>query len=256
MSDDISIPSPGYHVPRHGGGMDPGTIRLATIAGGIVASLAVGYIAMSYLGHRNHEVPVIQADDRPIRVKPDNPGGMQIAGAGDDIFSGGSDTAGSKLAPPPEAPDTQALRTQVPPPAAPTPAAPASSPGPTARVAASAPVSVTPPAPAKAVAAGPAKPVQTATPVPAPAHAATSGKPASIQLAALGTEAAAQAEWETLRKRMPELLNGHRPAISKTERDGKVYWRLRTAGFGDLAQARSVCEKIRAKGGACSVAEF
>lgn len=249
MSDDISIPSPGYHVPRRGpAGFDPLTVRLAIFAGGILALGSVGYMGMSLLGHRNAEVPVVRADDRPIRVKPDNPGGLQIAGAANDVFSGGNDTDGSKLAPAPEAPDTKALRMPAPmvvP--VPTPAAPVA-----------APSVVAPPIAAAAPAAAPsvarvAPPVAAAKPAPPPA---ATGKPVTIQLAALGTESAARAEWDVLRKRMPDLLGGRQPAISRTERDGKVYWRLRTAGFADLAAAKALCEKIRAKGSACSAGEF
>ncbi len=55
---------------------------------------------------------------------------------------------------------------------------------------------------------------------------------------------------------MPDLLNGHQPNYTRTERDGRTFWRVRTSGFGDLAQAHSFCDHVRAKGGGCSVAEF
>lgn len=226
--------------------MDPGTIRLAVIAGGIVAGVGLAYVGLSLFHHRSSEVPVIQADDRPIRVKPDNPGGLQIAGAGNDIFSGGSDTTGSKLAPAPEAPNPQALRTQppvTPPQAVPATIAPVAPP-----VSAPAPVALA--APAQPV-AKPSAPVAT----PAPAHPASHGK-AGIQLAAVGSEAAARTEWQALQKRYPDVLAGHQVSISKTERDGKTFWRVRTAGFSDLTQAKSACDKVRAKGGGCSAAEF
>ena len=64
-------------------------------------------------------------------------------------------------------------------------------------------------------------------------------------------------EWERLAKRMPDLL-GQQPAggFSKIEHDGKTFWRLRTGGFSDIAQATAFCERVRAKGGGCSVADF
>jgi hypothetical protein len=121
------------------------------------------------------------------------------------------------------------------------------------------PAAVVKPSPAKApiaqptVIQSPPKPVaQPVQPVAKPAP----GKAATIQLAALGSEAAAKSEWQALQKRMPDILGSHQPAISKTERDGKVFWRLRTTGFADAKQAKTFCDKIRAKGGACSVAEF
>ena len=237
MSDDISIPPPGTYNPhRHDTGSGPSTLRLAGIAL-VIMAVAAGGFGLSRLHFRSGEVPVIKADDRPIRVRPDNPGGMQIVGANNEIFSGGNDTSGGKLAPAPEVPNPQALR--APPPAAvPQPAA-------------AAPVAVAPPA------AIPAPIVAAVLPKAKPAAAppAAHGK-ASIQLAALGSEEAARTAWQSLQKRLPDVLAGHQPSISKTERDGKTYWRLRTTGFTDFAQAKSACEKVRAKGGACSVAEF
>jgi hypothetical protein len=167
---------------------------------------------------------------------------MQIAGANEDIMSGGSDTNGGKLAPPPEAPAPQALRAPPPAPravvAAPAPAAPA------ARAIAAAPLA----APAAAPAA--AKP---AAEKPAAAPAA---KGTLVQLAAVSSEDAAKNEWRRLEKRMPDLLGNHQPAISKTEHDGRELWRVRTGGFSDLTQATVFCERVRAKGTGCSVADF
>jgi hypothetical protein len=89
---------------------------------------------------------------------------------------------------------------------------------------------------------------------PALAHAQAGGK--QVQLAALGSEEAARIEWQRLAKRMPDLFNGHRPDFSKTEHDGRAFWRLRTGGFTDTAQATIFCERVRAKGAGCSVASF
>jgi hypothetical protein len=248
VSDDLSIPNPTYRVPRRRHGMDPGTRRLALIAGSLGIALVAVVGGWELVGHRSTTVPVVQADNRPVRVKPDNPGGMQVAGANEDILSGATESSTGKLAPPPEAPAPQALR--APPPAAAPPiAAPAPAPAP-------APAMASPPTPA----AAPSKPVAVAKPAePAvekrPA-VAPSGNGALVQLAAVRTEDAAKSEWERLSKRFPELLGSHRPAFSKTEHDGRTLWRVRTGGFVDIPQAASFCEKVRAKGAACSVADF
>ena len=245
-------------------GMDPDTRRLTLFAGGLGAVLAVLIGASALVGHHGDSVPVVLADNRPIRVKPDNPGGMKIDGAENDVFSGGSDTADSKLAPAPESPDTKALRSAaavIPPPvpraetplaAAPLAAAPlAASPLTTAAVIV--PPAIAPSQPAK-IAAAPSK----ARPVPGTeaAHPPVAGRRTMVQLAALGSEEAARNEWQVLSKRMPGLLNGHQPDYSRTEHDGRTFWRVRTAGFADIARARDFCDQVRQKGGGCSVADF
>ena len=91
MSDDLSIPSPTYRIPRHrarhgSGDHAAGTDRRRPRR----SSLLVVIGGWTLIGHRSTAVPVVQADSRPIRVKPENPGGMQVAGANEDILSGGS----------------------------------------------------------------------------------------------------------------------------------------------------------------------
>ena len=81
-------------------------------------------------------------------------------------------------------------------------------------------------------------------------------KPVSVQLAALLTEDAAKAEWQQMEHRMPEVLSGHTPNFSRFERDGRTYWRVRVSGFGDMQQAKTFCERVRAKSASCSVADF
>ncbi len=237
MSDDLSIPSPTYRVPRHSHGMDPATRRLALIAGSLGAVLLMVVGGWSLMGHRSTTVPVLQADNRPLRVKPENPGGMQVAGADEDILSGGNQAGAGKLAPAPEAPAPQALN--APPPTPPVVAAPAA-----------VPVPAVSPLPAKpAVAAKPA-----AVPEKRPAVTAANG--ALVQLAAVQSEDAAKSEWQRLSKRLPDLFGQRRPAFSKTEHDGRTLWRVRTGGFADTAQASMFCGKVRAKGVGCSVADF
>jgi len=98
-----------------------------------------------------------------------------------------------------------------------------------------------------------AKPVE---PVPEKRPAVAAAGNTLVQLAAVRSEDAAKSEWERLSKRFPELLGSHHPAFSKTERDGRTLWRVRTGGFSDVPQATSFCAKVRAKGAACSVADF
>jgi hypothetical protein len=245
MSDELDIPSPTYRVPRHRRGMDTGTRRLAIIAGGLGGALVLLVGGWSVLGHRSTGVPVIEADSSPLRVKPENPGGMSVAGSNEEILSDGADGTVGKLAPASETPAPQNMQAAKPPvvasPPPPPPAAPA------------VPAPVAPPVVAAAPAAKPTAPLHVAA--AEPAHP-MSGKGTLVQLAALSSEDAAKVEWERLAKRMPDLLGKHQPAVSKIERDGKTFWRLRTGGFSDIAQATAFCEQVRAKGNGCSIAAF
>jgi hypothetical protein len=262
VSDDLSIPNPGYRgnrVGRYGTGqgrirqgMDPDTRRLMIFAGGLGAVLIVLIGASALMGRRSNEVPIVAADSRPIREKPANPGGMKIDAAENDVFSGGSDNGNARLAPTSEAPDTRALRTAaaLPPALATTTTTPAvlesSAPGPASKpavVVANTPLSGKP---------APTKPAVAATET----HPPASGRQPMVQLAALTSEDAARAEWAQLTKKMPDLLNGRQPNFSRIERDGHTFWRVRTGGFSDVAQARGFCERMRAKNVGCSIADF
>ncbi len=63
-------------------------------------------------------------------------------------------------------------------------------------------------------------------------------------------------EWQRLSHRMPDLLAGRHPVVEKAESHGKTFYRLRTGGFSDIAQATAFCEEVRAKGSGCSLARF
>jgi cell division septation protein DedD len=107
-----------------------------------------------------------------------------------------------------------------------------------------------PPVAAAPVAPPPVAPV--ATPVAAPVLAPVAQGRALVQLGALASEEAARAEWERLTRRVPELA-GFQPRVTKLEREGQAtLYRLRTGGLADAAAARSLCEAVRAKGGACT----
>ena len=283
MSDEMSIPSPAaYRPPTRPRGLSPDTKRRIMIAGGLLGALVVVGGTVALISRSGGEVPVIQADDRPIRVKPENPGGMQIAGVNNEIFGDTDKSSGARLAPAAEAPNPAALRAPPQPeprpaprvdvaepapkvvPAAPTGAKPVARDVPKTTPTAGAPATQTPAGPQASATQAPrtatqepAKPAQAAPPA---ATTAPDKRPANariaVQLAAVQSEGAAQAEWRSLQKRLPDLLGARQPVFPKTERDGKTFWRVRTAGFTDVAEARGFCERVRAKGAACSVAEF
>ena len=237
-----------YRMPRQRAGMEPNTRRLALIAGGIGGLLVLVVGAWSLTGLKPGGVPVVEADARPLRVKPDKAPGPEVEEVADSGKSG--------LAPTPEAPAPQALKAQ-----AAAAAAAAVAPKPplaTQPVALTSPVA---PAPQLQAAVPPVSPPRSAA-SPTQAAGLTTAKPTpvaggtQVQLAALQTEQAALAEWSRLEKRMPDVLGGRKPVLARAERDGKIFWRLRTGGFADPGQATSFCDRVKAKGGTCSVASF
>lgn len=241
MSDELASHSTKFRVPR-ATGMDPATKRLALIAAGLGGTLLVVLGAWSTLSGHHASVPVIAAPDAPLRVKPDNPGGLKVGN--DSILSGRlSDAEGDKLAPNPETPDPQGLKAPMAAPAEPAP--PVSAPAPTPAPAKTAAPVAAPPAPAPHVESKPA---------PAPHQAATRG--VQVQLAALSTRQAAEAQWHTLVRRDARLLAGHTPSFNEATANGRTWWRVRTGGFADETQARAFCDKVHAAGAACSVAKF
>ncbi len=295
MSDELSIPrSPVYRVPRRSG-PEPMTRRLMLTAGGLTGALVLIIALYSSVGQHSGTVPVVQADQRPVRVKPVNPGGMQIPGLSADTSTGDTSTVADTLAPAPETPNPQALARQTPPPAR--TASPATASGTAARqtAASQTPASQTsvsqtsalqasptqaatspsspvtapaqpaiaataPPTPASTAPTATAKPAQLAAAMP-DHHAAASAErgPAGrtqVQLAALATEAAARQEWHRLAHRMPDVFGTHHPLISKIEHDGHTLWRLRTGDYATEAEASQFCQEVRAKGTGCAVAAF
>lgn len=231
MTHDLHIPAVGRAAPVRSSyqarrpGIGRGTKVLLFTAAGLGGLLLAGLGGWALSGRHAAVIPVIEADSRPVRVKPENAGGLQVAGADEQVMGGrGSRIQG--LAPPAEVPAAQALRAQMPP--QPAPAAPDVVPS----------MAAAPP-PAEL----PAQPIRQA-PVSTPL----------VQLAAVDSEGAAQSEWQRLAKRMPDLLGDHRPVVERADRDGRAVWRVRTGGFTDIAEATAFCARVRAKGAACSLA--
>ncbi len=278
----------GYGAARRSG-MDAGTRRLALIAGGIGGLLVAMVGGWSLLGHRPAGIPLIAPLPGPVRVKPADPGGMQLM-AGQVAQTNGP--AAQALAPGPEAPAPEALQAEVdaarkadappaPPPAASSvPAAATQAPAtavPAATVSTapvdtvSRPLVAVPPAAvgddspdvapeiAPGVASTPSTaPAVGAAPDAAPAEAAPPAVAGghAVQLAALDSEAAAHAEWSKLARQAPSLFGDRAPVIVHISRNGRQFYRLRTGGFASVADATAFCGRARALGIACTLADF
>jgi hypothetical protein len=207
MSEQVNDSGPMYR-PSHDDsqGMDAGTMRMLYLAGFGGVAILVGVAVYSLTGRSGGDVvPTVQADSRPIRVKPENPGGMTVAPEQQR-----ADPNNSRLAPGTEEPNPRAL--------------------------------LAIPDPSKVA-------TQQATLPPPRAKSVT------VQLSEAKSEAQAQAAWEKMAKKMPEVIGQHRALFQKVNESGPAPWRLRTGGFTDQAQAKAFCDKVKAKGGQCTVVE-
>jgi hypothetical protein len=184
---------------------------------------------------------VIEADPRPFKVRPTDPGGLRVPNQSELILERPAQRSQTPaqagrpatIAPPVEAPNLDGLRAAVAP-------APAPAPGPAAAPTAPVPAAPVPAAPAPAAAPTPAGP------------AAMFGGRATVQLGALPTAESARAEWDRLARRLPELFEGRSPTILRFDREGAPpMFRLRLTGLADNEAAGRFCEQVRAKGGAC-----
>ena len=259
------VPVPAYRLGRKAGGGPPW--RMIIIAGSV---LAVGAVITALVwgltrsGAR--QAPLIEADARPIKVRPDNPGGLRVPNQDELIFDrnrGARSATAGGLAPEAESPRVDRLRAQLAeraaqeaartaPPANQAPAAPAApQAAPRSAPQAAAPVSPAPPATNSALTA-PSLPA----PVPQNAErfAPVANGRAQVQLGALPSEAAARGEWERLQKRAPEFLGNRRVSLAPFDREGQTtLYRIRTGGFADTATARAFCEEMRGRSIPCMV---
>jgi hypothetical protein len=238
MSSERTFPP--YRPGQRRAAPDPQTRRILFVAS-IIGTVLVGGVAGTLLfgGQGKTRVPVVEASDRPIRVRPDDPGGMQVSGLSESAFDGTDSDwdAPVVFAPATEEPSLAALEAQrdVQPDDG---TAPSAQVDPTADQQGKAP-----PAPLS----GPViqEPVN---PVPA--------RTAQVQLAALGSQAAARAEWTRLRLGLPQVLRDRRPLIQAVRQGSRMSWRLRVGGFSTSTEAIQFCDRVRSAGFACMLAEF
>jgi len=184
----------------------------------IVIGLVVGGIFWMQNNDPGADAPVgepemIAAPKGDYKVKPGDPGGMQVEGKGDTTFaaSEGADPKGvinTEAAP--EAPVTVVRR------------------------------------PAPAPAPAPARPQQQAQAAPAPAPAAPAARGASVQLGAFSSQAAANSAWKALSGRF-KYLEPLSHSVIPAQVGGKTVYRLRASG----ADAKSLCGRLRVAGESC-----
>ncbi|HEX8444526.1 MAG TPA: SPOR domain-containing protein [Allosphingosinicella sp.] len=173
---------------------------------------------------------LIAAPAEDYKVKPDEPGGMQVEGKGDTTFaaSAGQDPKGTiDMGAVPEEPVTSTPRPQ------PQPGQGQPKAGREIEVAVASPAAR--PAPARPT--GPAA---------APAPAATGGGGPGIQLGAFSSLASANSAWKNLSTRF-KYLEPMTHTVVPVQSGGKTLYRLRASG-GD---GKGVCGRLRVAGESC-----
>ncbi|HEY0526654.1 MAG TPA: SPOR domain-containing protein [Stellaceae bacterium] len=263
-----------YLSARHGrtaaGGGGFRRVLLTALTVAVMALFGGGlWYAYKETAHRgpSGEAPLLRADDRALKVRPEQPGGMAIPNQDSFIYNPEKVPQGQveRLLPPPEAP----MARPVAPPPPPEPAQAAAEP-PAAGVADEAPAAAAvgapppaAPAPASAAAAAqpsnppvaapaaPAKPATVTAPPPPPAGAA-SAKGYRIQLGALHTDEAARHEWERLKHVHADLLGKLSAVNSRIDlADRGTYYRIQAGPIVEAGAAERLCTELKRRNVGC-----
>jgi hypothetical protein len=282
-------PNDRFMPRRRGGVLRKVTIAIALAAVTVFAGL-IGYTYMNRGGSgAPGTAPLIKADPRPMKVAPDQPGGMQVPHQDKEIYGRmGREQAPQqtakveRLLPPPETPMARPVPAE-PPPAPPAAAAPQTQP-PQPQ-----PGAVEPPPPAPRAGAQPAAPPPIATPQPQtppaappanvaratppppppPAPAAKPAAPAAmapaaiapaaggryrIQLAAVRTNESAGREWEKMRRAHPDLLGPLSLNVVRADLgDRGTFYRIQAGPLPNESAAKELCRRLSEKKMGCLV---
>jgi len=228
------------------------------VVGGIVAA---GWRFMGAKPGSSGGIPVIKADERPIKLRPDDRGGMQVPNQDKLVYErmdGEGEAKTETLLPAPEQPQpppkgavaTPAKPLMAPPPVViPPPVAPVVKPAEPAAPKAAAPVAVAA-APLAAVKVQAAPKAEVAPPATATRKPLASGD-YLVQLGAVRSADAAQTEFQRIQKANAEFLSGLKPDVVRVELGEKgVFWRVRAGPLSEQA-ARQLCIDLAARNQGC-----
>jgi hypothetical protein len=227
--------------------------------------------------------PLIQADSSPVKVRPENPGGMTVPHQDrliyDRMTGGDTKEPVEQLLPGPEEPvptpsgtgntaatqgsgATQGTGSQVASTAETGQTAAPGGQGPQAQPAAgtSAAVESRPldepqhTAAPPATATGPAAKTQPRVAALEQPKPQSAGGPVFLQLGAVRDASAANGEWARLTRQMPDLLGGRTLQARRVDLGAKgIYYRLQTGPFAQRSDAQHLCDQIKARGAGCMI---
>lgn len=190
------------------------------------------------------EPPLIRAPEGPLKVKPEDPGGMVVPDRDKLVYKrvkGEEPGSQVQLRPGPELP----IKRPEPKPAAKPEQTPVTTPNEEAATVEAAPEITQEIAPEVSEAA-------VAPPEPPTAPAAADS--IYIQLGAVGDQTAAVGEWSRLQQRHA-VLKSLSPVIAPLTKDnGQILYRLRAGPLADRAAATKICEELKASNQPCFIA--
>lgn len=233
---------------------------------GLAALLAVVVMAGSasalWLAYRvssrdavPESVPLIHADARPTKIRPEEPGGMQIPNQDRLVFSQLPGPASvEKLLPPPETP----LPRPVPPQDSLAEAAPSAAPPPPAAPTGPSGTALPPPAapPSAAMAMTPLAPTASPPPqiavLPNPSAPSPDRRGYRLQLGSVRTPEGAKQEWDRLKRLNSDLLGAlgftaERAALGERG----TFYRIQAGPIADSASAERICGELRHRNIGC-----
>jgi len=271
--------------PRHFGT----SVRVGVVLVVLGAAAASGwpYIKEHFLtpSPPSGPLPVIGPSDEPIKEAPKQPGGMQVPDQDKIILNGpAAQPKVEQILPPPPAPlpsptpATPPAVAQTPPlPPAPAPTPPVAVAAPPPPVAPRTPPADSAVAPTPPPQAMPATSLPTPPPPPParPANVATANPPVNsspaatasgehvpqalagrgwfVQLGAVSSTAAAQAEWTRLKRAEADLLASLSANAVRVERGGGVIYRIEAGPLADGGAASQLCRSLQQRHVACIV---
>ena len=290
MADDFRPDADDRIVPPEQGEPASYNRRGKKIMTGLVAVAAVlGFgVVLVYAYNKGKQdgtgttPPVILAEEGPSKIRPENPGGMNVPDRDKEVFNrleADSQTSTvERLLPPPEKPMTPPApppaaapediakmapsaatggNVDVPlkPPAAPEEIKPSVATPP--KVPPVPPAAEEPAAPPNEVAATtppPPKPAANPAPEPAPEPAVSAG-PYRVQMASLKSRAAVEKNWATLKRRHTDLLGKLELDIQSVQLSGGrgTFYRMQAGPLASRAQANALCASLKSRKQGCIV---